>query len=1239
MAPPDTIRSFRRGDQVKEADWSPMAGGDSVVEPPGRGSGLEFSKEGDLAALKGCGRPPDRREIGPLAPGQKSPSPFPPLPPWEFSGGGVGGLLPPISTPLSGGGSSCHIAVDEAAVRSMSKKKGLRALVGCRVLELGSEVLNGLLEVFPLRSPTMGRRNSTDIFPLPTSKEILGELFPHFDDSCIFWMMAICVSLNCLWGGDAHSIEKPNRVASECLVLLGREVARLQYMTGKLENFSWDNFFSTRGIDYKGDEVKTARTFTWDNIRHALPAEIGRVPLEDVCTRGAQHYVLNFDSFIKDRAAWVLKKAPRVMVANEHWAEVCAGLVEAGVCTMLPVEEVFDTGQGPLLNGLFGVSKEEWVGETEVLRLIMNLIPLNNIAHPLKGDVETLPMWSMMNPFFLQPGEHLLISSEDVRCFFYTMAVPCTWYKYLAFNRAVPAQCLPPHLQGREVYLAAKVLPMGFLNSVSLAQHVHRNLTLWSGRVAQEGEIVNPPELEIRKDRPLTVGNPSWRIYLDNYDLLEKAEAAGIGGLEGSLAPSVLALRQEYERWEIPRNMKKSVSRQLRAEVQGAQVDGELGVVYPRESKLLKYLAATLSLVQEDFVSQKQMQVVCGGLVYISMFRRPLLGCLNSVWSFIESFNQEGPSVKRFPPQCKSEILRLIGLLPLARLDFRVPFHEQVTCSDASSSGGGICASAGCTPLGHYVSKGQLRGELPELRHDHQILTIGLFDGIGALRVAVDLLGLQVIGHISVEANPHAQRVVESHFPEAILVSDVKQVSSTMVREWARLYSQASVVVIGAGPPCQGVSGLNCDRKGALRDERSSLFSHVPRVSALAKEAFPWCQVHTLMESVASMDKADRDIMSTAFGERPWKCDAGTLSWCSRPRLYWLTWEVCDMEGATLDASQDPQCILLEACQDLEMVCQEGWIKVDPDRPCPTFTTSRPRTSPGRKPAGIHSCTSEEVGRWEKDQFRYSPYQYANRNLLINRRNELQLPSIEEKEFMMGFPVHYTINSVEKKHRGSVSHMDIRHSLIGNSWSVPVIAWVLAQLFGRLGLCPLYTPQQLMDLLSPTGQVFLQSRLWRRPLRPMRVQEVSGEPPLVHKLSNLISIKGEDILLTTPSSQLCKYHRLRASVPARLWKWRVVAGWKWSSKEHINSLELRATLTALKWRVQYRGQLRHRFLHLVDSLVVLHCLARGRSSSKKLRSSLSRINALLLCSSSQALWGYVHTEQNPPTSQVGGAAS
>ena len=707
-------------------------------------------------------------------------------------------------------------------------------------------------------------------------------------------------------------------------------------------------------------------------------------------------------------------------------------------------------------------------------------------------------------------------------------------------------------------------------------------------------------------------------------------DALGVTNLQGTVAPAVLALRQEYERWEIPRNLKKSVSRQQQAEVQGAMVDGDAGVAYPREAKLVKYLGAALALVQQTRVTQRQMQVVCGGLVYFSMFRRPLLCCLNSVWHFIESFHDGLGEAQVLPSQCRLEILRFLGLLPLARMDFRTPFHEQVTCSDASSSGGGVCASLGLTSWGIQVLDGKLRGELPELRQEHQVLTVGLFDGIGALRVATDLLGLQVIGHVSVETNKHAARVVESHFPETRVLHDVQDVDDTEVREWARVYSQASVVLVGGGPPCQGVSGLNADRKGALKDERSRLFVHVPRILSLVRRAFPWCQVHGLMDSVASMDNVDRHTMTSAFGADPWKCDAGTMTWCGRPRLYWLTWDIAEQEGCALLQHQEIREVVLTATQDLELVCKEGWIKYDCERPFPTFTTSRPRPTPGRKPAGLQQCAQEDVDRWSADSHRYPPYQYTKRNLLIGHTGELRLPSIEEKEFMMGFPVGYTVNSVPKGERGSQTHSDLRHSLVGNTWSVPVVAWLASQLFGRLGLCPLYTPQQIMNMLTPQGQVYLQTRLWRTPLRPLRQPQPQDQGNMVQKLSNLISIKGEDVLLTTPSSQLCKYHRLRATIPARLWKWRVVSGWRWTgSKEHINSLELRAVLTTLKWRLAHKGQVGKRFLHLVDSLVVLHALSRGRSSSRKLRSTLSRICALLLCSSSQVMWGYVHTEQNP----------
>ena len=66
------------------------------------------------------------------------------------------------------------------------------------------------------------------------------------------------------------------------------------------------------------------------------------------------------------------------------------------------------------------------------------------------------------------------------------------------------------------------------------------------------------------------------------------------------------------------------------------------------------------------------------------------------------------------------------------------------------------------------------------------------------------------------------------------------------------------------------------------------------------------------------------------------------------------------------------------------------------------------------------------------------------------------------------------------------------------------------------------------------------------------------------------------------------------------------------SPEHINVLEAKATLTTLRWRTEQRPQQDFRIVHLVDSLVVMHCLTRGRSSSKKLRRTVMKIGALLL---------------------------
>ena len=609
-----------------------------------------------------------------------------------------------------------------------------------------------------------------------------------------------------------------------------------------------------------------------------------------------------------------------------------------------------------------------------------------------------------------------------------------------------------------------------------------------------------------------------------------------------------------------------------------------------------------------------------------------MLGCLNAVWQHIESFERSASRSCTTPEDCKLEVLRFLGMLPLARMNFRLDVHPQVTCSDASMEGGGICVSMGTTAYGSLVAQGHLRGELPESRTGDMVLSIGLFDGIGALRVALDLVGVQVIGHISVEKDWSARRVVEAHYPGVITVETVEEITEAMVLAWATRFSQASVVILGAGPPCQGVSGLNYDRKGALKDARSSLFSHVPRVRGLLKKTFVWCPVYTLMESVASMDVQDRDIMSESIGQAPYLCNAGTFTWCNRPRLYWLDWEVSQelSNAGTGPGDWSPREVTLEGGQNIEKVIRSGWLKVDPQQPFPTFTTSRPREKPGRKPAGIQSCTNQDLQRWVADSHRFPPYQYKEEHCVVNRANLLRIPDVEERELMLGFPLHYTAPCAAKNERRASWYVDTRLTLLGNTWSVPVVAWFLGQLLGTLGLTIAPTPQMILDRLHPEEAEMTQGRLVRLPLNTSR--KVSGDDsyPLAFKLANLISIKGEDIMLSTPSTQMVKFHRLRASVPSALWRWRIVAGWKWTQgKEHINSLELRAILTSLRWRIEHQHHLRVRMVHLTDSLVCLHCLSRGRSSSRRLRRTLSRINALLLASNAQPLWGYIHTDQNP----------
>jgi hypothetical protein len=94
--------------------------------------------------------------------------------------------------------------------------------------------------------------------------------------------------------------------------------------------------------------------------------------------------------------------------------------------------------------------------------------------------------------------------------------------------------------------------------------------------------------------------------------------------------------------------------------------------------------------------------------------------------------------------------------------------------------------------------------------------------------------------------------------------------------------------------------------------------------------------------------------------------------------------------------------------------------------------------------------------------------------------------------------------------------------------------------------------------------------------------------------------------------------------------WSVIASSRWKfGAEHINSLELRAASTAIRWSLSFPSSLGRKLLLFTDSQVALGALRKGRSSSPLLLRRLRTISSWLLASGLRLLLYWIPSEDNP----------
>lgn len=128
---------------------------------------------------------------------------------------------------------------------------------------------------------------------------------------------------------------------------------------------------------------------------------------------------------------------------------------------------------------------------------------------------------------------------------------------------------------------------------------------------------------------------------------------------------------------------------------------------------------------------------------------------------------------------------------------------------------------------------------------------LSLFSGIGGFDLGFQRAGMQIVGMC--EYDKHAQQVLRTHFPEATLHNDVREVE----------YAPGTIDIICGGFPCQDLSVAG-KRKG-LAGERSSLWFEFARIIKTAQPA--WVVIENVPGLLSSNGGRDFATIIYTLGE------------------------------------------------------------------------------------------------------------------------------------------------------------------------------------------------------------------------------------------------------------------------------------------------------------------------------------------------------------------------------------
>lgn len=284
-----------------------------------------------------------------------------------------------------------------------------------------------------------------------------------------------------------------------------------------------------------------------------------------------------------------------------------------------------------------------------------------------------------------------------------------------------------------------------------------------------------------------------------------------------------------------------------------------------------------------------------------------------------------------------------------------------------------------------------------------KINVLSLFDGMSCGQIALNKVGIEYENYFASEIDKYAIQVTQKNYPNTKQLGSVTEVKAVDLPKIDFLFG---------GSPCQSFSNAG---NGKGFDGKSGLFWEYVRI---LKEVKP---TYFLLENVV-MKKEWQDIISKELGCEPIKINSNLVSAQNRERLYWTNIPILKLKDKgifiedILDKEFEDRYWLKERNTELllkkvsienapNIACIDVYNKkVKLDRKCPTLTL---------------------------------PHHNSIR-LLQNGKIRKLTPN--ECEKLQNVPLNYTDCDLSDIHR---------YSMLGNGWTVDVIAHIFSFLKGE----------------------------------------------------------------------------------------------------------------------------------------------------------------------------------------------